>query len=386
MKSTDVVVVGAGVIGCATAYFLAKEGLTVTVVDKESVGAGASFHATGSFSLFGRDFQPGSHLQLGLLGAQMIEDLVPELQELTGIDILCQTLPNLRLALDEEELQALEEVAAWQSGFLPMQRLTAEDARHQEPRLSADVLGGYYLPKEHQLDSYRLTLAFASAAEKLGATLLNREVSGLEQTGGKIAGVRWRGGSLSCGAVVIAMGAWSAEAAAWLQFPVPVRPLKGEKLYLQWGGSPIPYLINTPKQGHLHTRRDGYVSVGSTGGRDRDLAGKGEMSLAWDCKPTDQAKMTLIQGATRVMPDLQDAELAVHLAGVRPLSPDRLPLIGPVPSLEGAYLATGHGTKGIHLSPCTGQLMADLICRGHSDLQLDAAVFAPARFTEDPHG
>jgi glycine oxidase len=386
MKSTDVVVVGAGVIGCATAYYLAKEGLTVTIVDKESVGSGASFHATGSFSLFGRDFQPGSHLQLGLLGYDMIEDLVPELQELTGIDLQYQTLPNLRLALDEEESQALEESASWQAGILPMQQITAEDARLQEPRLSSDVLGGYRVPREHQLDSYRLTLAFASAAEKLGATVLNRDITGLEEAGGKVAGVRWRGGSLPCDTVVIAMGAWSGEAAAWLRFPVPVRPLKGEKLYLQWGGAPINCLINTPKRGHLHTRKDGYVSVGSTGGRDKDLAGKGEMSLEWDFKPTDQAKITLIQSAVQVIPDLEDAELAVHLAGVRPLSPDRLPLIGPVPTLEGAYLATGHGTKGIHLSPSTGRLMADLICRGRSDLQLDTEPFAPARFAEGQHG
>lgn len=382
MKNVDVVVVGAGVIGCATAYFLAREGLSVTMVDKESVGAGASFHATGSFSLFGRDFQPGSHFELGLLGANMIETLVPELEELTGIDILCQTLPNLRLALDEEELQALEESVAWQSGLLPIQRITAEDARLQEPRLSANVLGGYALPQEHQLDSYRLTLAYASAAETFGATLLNREVTGLDESGGKVTGVRWKGGSLACGAVVIAMGAWSSEAAAWLRCPIPVRPLKGEKLYLQWEGEPIHGLLNTPKRGHLHTRKDGYVSVGSTGGRDRDLAGKGDMALAWDLKPTDQAKATLVQGAMQVMPALENAELAVHLAGVRPLSADRLPLIGPVPSLEGAYVATGHGTKGVHLSPCTGQLMADLICRGHSDLSLDAQAFDPARFAE----
>ena len=129
------------------------------------------------------------------------------------------------------------------------------------------------------------------------------------------------------------------------------------------------------------SRMDGFTSVGSTGGRDYDqrLLFAGE---EFDRQPTASARMELLQRAIDVLPDLERAELVQQLAGSRPLSPDGNPIIGPAPGWEGVLLATGHTTKGIHLGPITGRVIADYVCRGSTQVVSDMAEFLPDRFAD----
>ena len=133
-------------------------------------------------------------------------------------------------------------------------------------------------------------------------------------------------------------------------FPIPVGALKGERLLLQYDGDPLQVLISSPMRGHIISRLDGLLSVGSTGGRDydKDQLYQGE---GMDRLPTEAARVEIMQRAIDVFPDLKNASLVQQLAGSRPLSPDRMPIIGPVPGKAGVVLATGHTTKGIHLGP-----------------------------------
>ena len=131
------------------------------------------------------------------------------------------------------------------------------------------------------------------------------------------------------------------------------------------------------------SRRDGFLSVGSTRGRDYDKDNL-FMGMEYDRQPTEKARMDIMGWATDVFPDLENAELVEQLAGSRPLSPDRLPIIGPVPGTDGVMLATGHTTKGIHLSLITGKALADRIFRGHADLPVDMTAFLPDRFIDAP--
>ena len=164
-----------------------------------------------------------------------------------------------------------------------------------------------------------------------------------------------------------------------LRFSIPVRPLKGERLLLRFAGEPLPVLINSPKRGHMISRLDGLLSVGSTGGRDYDPA---DLFLGeeFDRQPTEGARLELLQRAIDVLPALEEAELVQQLAGSRPLSPDRMPVIGPVPGWEGVVLATGHGTKGIHLGPITGRTVAKFILEGCGQAPEDMKPFSPGRF------
>ena len=155
--------------------------------------------------------------------------------------------------------------------------------------------------------------------------------------------------------------------------------MKGERLLLNYPGEPLPVLISSPKRGHMISRLDGLTSVGSTGGRDydqRDLFAGEE----FDRQPTETARLELLQRAIDVFPDLERAELVQQLAGSRPLSPDSKPIIGPVPGWDGVLLATGHTTKGIHLGPITGRIIADYILSSSTEVVSDMSEFLPDRF------
>ena len=380
-ESADVVVIGAGVVGCSVAYYLAREGINVTLLEREAIGSGASAHATGSLSLLGAEFSPGASFQMARASYAEFPQLVTELEAATGMDLLYQRRPSLRLALDDEEASMIKGLMVWQQPHVKMRWIDDREVRSIEPRLSHDIIGAVYEDESAQLDSYRLNLALARGAELKGASILYREVTGLVADGPAISGVKTASGDIPCGAVVVAAGTWSRAFTSWLGFPVPVRPMKGERLLLIYPGEPLPVLISSPKRGHMISRGDGFTSVGSTGGRDYD-----QKELFWgeefDRQPTETARLELLRRAIDVFPDLERAELVQQLAGSRPLSPDSKPIIGPVPGREGVLLATGHTTKGIHLGPITGRIIADYICRGSTEAVSDMSEFLPDRFAD----
>ena len=380
-ETSDVAVVGAGIIGCAVAYYLARQGASVTLLDREAIGSGASAHATGSLSLLGTEFAPGPSFQFALDGYREFPELVGRLEEETGMNLLFQRRPSLRLALDEEEEELIKSHMDWQQQHVALKWMDGEDVRRIESRLTPSLRGAVYQDESSQLDSYRLTLALARSAELKGAQLQLREVTGLKTESSRVTGVRTATGEVSCDAVVLAAGVWSPGIAEALQFSIPVRPLKGERLMLRFAGEPLPVLISSPKRGHMISRLDGLLSVGSTGGRDYDPA---DLFLGeeFDRQPTEGARVELLQRAIEVLPALEEAELVQQLAGSRPLSPDHLPVIGPVPGWEGIVLATGHGTKGIHLGPITGRTVAQYILEGRGDAPPELEPFLPGRFVE----
>ena len=375
----DVVVIGAGVIGCSVAYYLAREGIKVALLERESFGSGSSAHATGFISLLGTEFTPGPSFQFGLESYREFPSLVAELEDATGMDLLYQRRPSLRLALEESEEQLIKDLMTWQKEHVAMRWISSDDVHELEPRLTPSLIGAVYEDESAQLDSYRLNLALAAGAEKKGTQTINRNVTGLLSEKNRITGVQTEQGDISCGTVVVAAGLWSPPFQRDLDFPIPVGALKGERLLLKYDGDPLQVLISSPKRGHMISRLDGFLSVGSTGGRDYDQD-QLYQGADMDRVPTETARVEIMQRAIDVFPDLENAALIEQLAGSRPLSPDRIPIIGPVPGKEGVVLATGHTTKGIHLGPSTAKAVTQYIQGGCKQVPSSMELFLPDRF------
>ena len=375
----DVVVIGAGVIGCSIAYYLAREGIKVALLERESFGSGSSAHATGFISLLGTEFTPGPSFQFGLESYREFPSLVAELEDATGMDLLYQRRPSLRLALEESEEQLIKDLMTWQQEHVAMRWITSDDVHELEPRLTPSLIGAVYEDESAQLDSYRLNLALAAGAEKKGTQTINRNVTGLLSEKNRITGVQTEQGDISCDTVVVAAGLWSPPFQRDLDFPIPVGALKGERLLLKYDGDPLQVLISSPKRGHMISRLDGFLSVGSTGGRDYDQD-QLYQGADMDRVPTETARVEIMQRAIDVFPDLENAALVEQLAGSRPLSPDRIPIIGPVPGKEGVVLATGHTTKGIHLGPSTAKVVTQYIQGGCKQVPSSMELFLPERF------
>jgi glycine oxidase len=367
------------VIGCSVAYYLAREGIKVALLERESFGSGSSAHATGFISLLGTEFTPGPSFQFGLESYREFPSLVAELEDATGMDLLYQRRPSLRLALEESEEQLIKDLMTWQQEHVAMRWITSDDVHELEPRLTPSLIGAVYEDESAQLDSYRLNLALAAGAEKKGTQTINRNVTGLLSEKNRITGVQTEQGDISCGTVVVAAGLWSPPFQRDLDFPIPVGALKGERLLLKYDGDPLQVLISSPKRGHMISRLDGFLSVGSTGGRDYDQD-QLYQGADMDRVPTETARVEIMQRAIDVFPDLENAALVEQLAGSRPLSPDRIPIIGPVPGKEGVVLATGHTTKGIHLGPSTAKVVTQYIQGGCKQVPSSMELFLPERF------
>ena len=161
-NNADVVVIGAGVVGCSVAYYLAREGVNVILLEREAIGSGASAHATGSLSLLGAEFSPGASFQMAGASYSEFRRIVPELESATGMDLLYQRRPSLRLALDDEEAALIKRSMVWQQPHVKMRWIDAREVHSIEPRLSPSVVGAVYEDESAQLDSYRLRRACRS--------------------------------------------------------------------------------------------------------------------------------------------------------------------------------------------------------------------------------
>ncbi len=383
-------VVGAGIVGATVAYLLAVEGFDVVLLEKESVGRGATGHGHGIISLIGKDFRPGPHLALGALSAAMYKDFSAQVQEDGGVDPMYHELPAINFAVVEEEERIFREFLAREDAkaLVHAQWVDVDECREVEPLLTEDAIGGV-LHRHGQVDAYRLALAAVAAFERHGGRMRTGEAVGLARSGDRVTGLEHRRGRIDCEHVVLAAGAWVGQAAEWLGFPVPVRPLHGEVLLVRLKDDPVRAFILTGRHGPILPRKDGVLLVGSIGGvtmSGMDVDAKHVFDPldptppSFDEGPTQAGLDMMIERAVRVMPALREAELVMHLAGVRPLSADRMPLIGPVPGVDGAWLATGHGTKGIHLAPVTARMVTDYIARGRTSPEIPAEAFLPERF------
>lgn len=363
MASTwDVAIVGAGIVGCSIAFELAKAGVRVGVLEQGGIGEESSTAAAGMLSGQHGVTNFGPRYQLHLEARELHARLADELRELTGIDVGFCRWGLLQLLFTPGEIRAAERCVAIQTeAGLRVERLSREETLAREPAVTPDFQGSIRYADEAHVHNGRLTIALAEAARRKGAELHNGVTAvALIQKSGRIVGVQTPTETVYAETIVVANGAWSSALLRPLGLMLPVKPMRGQMLAVRT----VPRAINQVIYGrhmYLVPRPDGETLIGAT---VEDVGFRKEVTL--------EGLEELVQAGRRIAPSLMAQPVMRTWAGLRPGSPDGLPLVGPLESLPGLLLAVGHHRNGILLGPMTGvlvkQLLVDRVPSPHLDL------------------
>lgn len=368
-STTQVAIIGGGAMGASVAYYLAKAGISSTIIERAGIGTQASGYNAGGLNPLTGYGLPGPLSDISNVTFDMHADLAQTLEDESGVAYHHKTIAIVSVAFEDSELSELQQTHdAFQAADerFTSYWLDSADLRQMEPRLNPEAQRGLYTHGHCSLSGYEFTLALARAAERMGARIRHTTAGSLKTDGDCVTAVTLEDGELACDAAVIASGPWSAPAGEWLGIHLPVEPYKGEILRLRIPGD-LPEHDFSGGGANVHNRADGLLWAGAT-----------EERKGFDCEPSDSARRTLMKGATKLMPFLADAEIAKHTACLRPLTPDWLPIVGAAPGWRNAYLATGAGKKGILLAPAIGKAIADIITKGETEIPLDG--FDAGRF------
>jgi glycine oxidase len=369
----DVAVIGGGIIGLACAYELARLGKLVVVLEREHSGAGAGGVAAGMLAPVSEaDAEEEELIDFALescrLYPEWIRDVEATSQEACGF----RTEGTLFVALHRDHAEELKRLASIQRrlGF-DARLVTRDEALEKEPYLSPRVVSGLFVADDHQVNPRRLTRALAAAVTKLGSEVIEGAAAGPMLQDGRTVGAATPEVEVRAEAVIVAGGAWSADAWPEAAGPLPLRPVKGQIFRLR--GEPIVrHVLRTPDV-YLVPREDGELVVGAT------LEEQG-----FDTTVTAWAVMDILREAWRVVPGVAELEVAEIAAGLRPALRDHLPAIGAT-AVEGLFVATGHYRNGVMLAPATAKHLAQLITTGESPPSL--APFDPKRLlSPEPAG
>src|SRR5262244_1143510 len=367
-SSGDVVIVGGGIVGMATAYYLAKGGVASVVIERDAIASHASGYAYGGLSPLSGFGIPGPLAEMAQEGMRLHRELAEILVEEAKMDVDFRVRPSLALALTDADSRRLQAALPWQqqqAGY-SARWVDASEARRVEPRISEDTIGAVLIDGTADVEPYRLVLALTRAAEQMGVTVRHGKVIGLRRAGGRVTGVILERSEVACSAVVLGLGPWSGETSSWIDTPIEVRPLKGQILRLQAPGAPVTCSVGW---GHNYatTKTDGLLWAGTT-----------EEEAGFDEESTPAARDEVGAALLRMLPAMADAQVAQQTACLRPVTSDGLIVLGGVPGLDQVYVATGGARKGILYGPAMGHAIADLILSRRTRVALDA--FAPGRF------
>ncbi|SDF44968.1 NAD(P)/FAD-dependent oxidoreductase [Sporolituus thermophilus] len=365
----NVVVIGGGVIGTACAYYAAKAGHKVTLLERETIAGGTSGACDGFIIMQSKTVGP--HLALALESAALYRTLSEELE----FDL--EYRPCGGMIVIEDEIQAglmAEVVAKQRTAGLAVEMLPIGEARRREPLLAADLWGATFSPVDAQVNPILVAQGFSQAARRLGAAIHSGvEAAGLIVEQGRVRGViTAKGERLSADVVVNAAGVWAPALVKPYGVDLPITPRRGQILVSE----PLPpmlshvllcacYLTAKYRPQDLDQRsRHHRLGVGlaveqaATGGL---LLGSTREFVGFDRRTTLEGLAAVASHVTRILPALAGVNIIRSFAGLRPHTPTGLPILGPLPELPGLIMAAGHEGDGIALAPVTGKRVAEYI-------------------------
>lgn len=385
MNKTDVIIIGSGVIGGSLAWHLARKGRKVLVLEKKDTASGAAGATDGVVGYHTK--KPGKQMDLAVQSIRMFDTLEEELGEPIAYGLRAGGMQPVEDKTQWDILSAIVEEQV-KSG-VDIRMISAEEARKIEPQLSEDIYGALYSPTGGKINPLKLTMAFTHAAKRLGAEYkYQTEVTGFIIENGVCLGVRTKDEEFYADAVVNCCGAWAGEVAALAGLNLPIKPRKGQLAVTE----PIaPFMTATLQCARYNVikfrpetiKDENVLKLGQSLSIEQQEEGGliigGTREFAdFEGENTFVAIDAMMKRAARFFPALRNVSVIRFFSGFRPYTPDGMPLLGPVKTLDHFYMAAGHEGDGIALSPVTGKLMAEYIVDGKPSY--DISDFSPNRF------
>jgi len=367
-RSRDVAIVGAGIVGCSIAFELARAGMQVCVLERGGIGEESSTAAAGMLSGQHGVTNLGARYQMHVEARELHAQLADDLRQLTGVDVGFCRWGLLELLFTPGEVRAADRCHAVQTqAGLRVERLSREETLTLEPALTPDLLGSIRYVDEAHVHNGRLTIALAEAARRSGAELRSGAPAlALIREREHVVGVRTPTETVYAETVIVANGAWSSDLLRPLGLTLPVKPMRGQMLAVRTVPHAVRHIIYG-RHMYLVPRPDGETLIGAT---VEDVGFRKEVTLA--------GLEELIQAGRHIAPGIMDQPVMRTWAGLRPGSPDGLPLVGPVEGRPGLLLAVGHYRNGILLGPMTGVLVKQWLVDQQRSPYLD--LLHPERF------
>ena len=366
-QTSQVVVIGAGIVGCAIAYELARRGLNVRVIERREVGQGATQASAGVLAPYIEAHDRRPLLDLTIRSLDLYDEFVARVVEDSGAAVQYARTGTLEIAAGAEDmarLQALHAICVERG--IGAELFDGNAVREVEPHLAPGVQGGLVIESHGFIGASELTAALRRAAAAHGVSF--QTSSAATHVVRSAAGIRVEtaGEAFECESAVMAAGSWAGQVEIEGAAPVPIRPVRGQLLHLGWPAPALKRVVWAPDC-YLVPWSDGSVLVGAT-----------SEEVGFDERATVAGVQDLIDATRRVTPDVSDASFKEARVGLRPATPDELPVIGPSAAVPGLVYACGHFRNGILLAPLTAALVGDLVVDRRLDAALD--ITSPARF------
>ncbi len=355
----DVVLIGAGVIGLSIADELAAHGQSVLILEQSLPGKEASWAGAGMLPPGNLSFAKTPEAKLRGLSAQHWPSTSRRLREETGIDNGYLPCGSLCIGREDDLPRLTREIRDYRSEHVEVETLVGPDIRRHESSVSPDFAHGYRLPQAAQVRNPRHLSALLASIAKRGVEIRSgTPCLGFDSRGEKILAVRTPAETIHAGQFVITSGAWSTPLLQQMGTPLAVHPVRGQMVLLRI----LPRILN-----HLVEVGIRYLVPRAD---DRILLGATQEEVGFDKSNTLEGIENLLAFGHALVPQLRSAVIERSWAGLRPASPDGLPLIGRLPRYQNLYAATGHFRSGLQMSLGTARVMRQLLLDQPTEIDL----------------
>lgn len=369
MKTFDAAIAGGGLIGCAIALELSRSGLRVVLFDARDPGREASWASAGILSPAPENSAMLAMVPLGRASLAMYPDFIASVEEVTGLPTGFRARGTVEALFSRHAREELNTIIALHHGLgLKAEALSAGEARELEPALSEEIEAAVLRPEEASVDNRLLSTALLEAAKRSGAQVFaDSRVQSIWRENSHCSGLILGGGEkISARHTIIAAGCFSSQIVG-VEELAPVRPAKGQMVSMRCEQAKIERVLWSERI-YLVPRNDGRILAGAT-----------VEHVGFDKTVTALGIHSNLDGAIELVPALASARVEETWAGLRPDTPDHLPIIGPT-DVDGLLIATGHFRSGVLLTPITARIIGDSVLGKMPTLDCDR--FSPLRFRQ----